>query len=172
MEGIKLYYPTSYLSGNMFEKVLLGDKTKLDIDDREELIYERKKQIARETPKWALFYLVTGAVSFILGIVVFGISVWFSLSLWISALIWTFAVILMLIGFYLRDKAKELEIEIELYEKEKHEAEKKRVRHCVECGRIIPYDASICPYCGHIYDEFADLLPLPDLNTKKKKKRR
>jgi len=156
----------------MFEKVLLGDRSQLDIEEKEELLYERKKQIARETPKWALFYLVTGAVSFVLGIVVFGISVWFSMTLWISALIWTFAVILMLMGFYLRDKSKELEIEIELYEKEKNEARSRRVRHCVECGRIIPYDASICPYCGHIYEEFTDVLPFSELKPRKKKKKR
>lgn len=156
----------------MFERVLLGDKNQLGIEEKEEIMYERKKQIAKETPKWALFYLVTGAVSFILGIVVFGISVWFSLSLWISALIWTFAVILMLIGFYLRDKSKELEIEIEVYEREKNEAKSRKVRHCVECGRIIPYDASICPYCGHIYEEFTDVLTFPELTGEKKKKRK
>ena len=155
----------------MFEKVLLGDKEELSIEDREELIYERKKQIARETPKWALFYLVTGAVSFVLGIIVFGISVWFSLPLFISGIIWTFAVILMLFGFYLRDKAKELEIEIELYEKEKYEAEKKRMRHCVECGRIIPYDAKICPYCGHIYEDM-DFVPFSEIKPKQKTKKK
>ena len=154
----------------MFEKVLLGDSSELSIEDKEELIYERKKQIARETPKWALFYLVTGAVSFILGIVVFAVSVWFSMPLFISGIIWTFAVLMMLIGFYLRDKAKELEIEIELYEREKNEAEKKKVRHCVECGRIIPYDAAICPYCGHIYEDI-DIVPFSELKPKKKRKK-
>ncbi len=156
----------------MFEKVLIGDTSKLDIEDREELLYERKKQIARETPKWALFYLVTGAVSFILGIIVFGISVWFGLPLFISGIIWTFAVIVMLLGFYLRDKAKELEIEIELYEKEKQETSNRKVRHCVECGRIIPYDAAICPYCGHIYEDFGEIVPLPPRDERKKKRKK
>lgn len=26
-----------------------------------------------------------------------------------------------------------------------------RIRLCVECGRNIPFDANLCPYCGHQY---------------------
>lgn len=25
------------------------------------------------------------------------------------------------------------------------------VRNCVGCGRPIPWDANVCPYCGHDY---------------------
>ena len=27
-----------------------------------------------------------------------------------------------------------------------------RARMCVECGRNIPFDANLCPYCGHKYN--------------------
>ena len=29
--------------------------------------------------------------------------------------------------------------------------EEKKKRMCVECGREIPWDANLCPYCGHKY---------------------
>ena len=25
-------------------------------------------------------------------------------------------------------------------------------RHCVKCGKSIPFDANICPYCGHVFN--------------------
>ncbi|TFF89126.1 MAG: hypothetical protein EU548_07980 [Promethearchaeota archaeon] len=27
-----------------------------------------------------------------------------------------------------------------------------QIRLCVKCGRNIPFDARLCPYCGHKYD--------------------
>lgn len=28
----------------------------------------------------------------------------------------------------------------------------KQIRKCVKCGRSIPWDANLCPYCGHNYN--------------------
>lgn len=28
----------------------------------------------------------------------------------------------------------------------------KQIRNCVKCGRSIPWDANLCPYCGHNYN--------------------
>ena len=28
----------------------------------------------------------------------------------------------------------------------------KQKRNCVKCGRSIPWDANLCPYCGHNYN--------------------
>lgn len=32
-----------------------------------------------------------------------------------------------------------------------------RMRYCVNCGRSIPFDANVCPYCGHDYPENAPI---------------
>lgn len=32
-------------------------------------------------------------------------------------------------------------------------------RNCVQCGRSIPFDARLCPYCGHNYEPTPQLTP-------------
>lgn len=33
--------------------------------------------------------------------------------------------------------------------------EDKRDRYCPKCGRAIPFDANICPYCGKKFDDYS-----------------
>ena len=35
-----------------------------------------------------------------------------------------------------------------IYQKEQSEIKQKSKRYCPSCGRAIPFDANICPYCG------------------------
>ena len=44
-------------------------------------------------------------------------------------------------------KKKEASILNSLIQKKQHEHN----RYCVKCGRSIPFDANLCPYCGHNY---------------------
>lgn len=39
-------------------------------------------------------------------------------------------------------------IAIGLAQPSKKEEKEKRDRYCPKCGRTIPFDANICPYCG------------------------
>lgn len=38
-------------------------------------------------------------------------------------------------------------------------------RHCVGCGRSIPWDANVCPYCGHDY-RLTGAPPAPQTSSK------
>lgn len=39
----------------------------------------------------------------------------------------------------------------EMNEKSMAKIQDKKIRMCVKCGRNIPFDANLCPYCGHDY---------------------
>ena len=46
-------------------------------------------------------------------------------------------------GFYARTSYQRVPTKIEFVDNEK-----KLDRYCPDCGRAIPFDANLCPYCG------------------------
>lgn len=38
----------------------------------------------------------------------------------------------------------------------------RRDRHCVSCGRPIPFDAQVCPYCRHDYRAIGMFRDMPE----------
>jgi len=60
----------------------------------------------------------------------------------ISILIIIVSFIMMLYGVFTENK-----------DKQKTEIKKSNDRFCPSCGRIIPFDANVCPYCGKKFEE-------------------
>jgi len=46
-------------------------------------------------------------------------------------------------------------IAIGLTQPSQKEEKEKRDRYCPKCGRTIPFDANICPYCGNKFDDYS-----------------
>ena len=54
--------------------------------------------------------------------------------------------------------------------KEKNKTKSKENRRCPECGRVIPDDAKLCPYCGKKFKNHFDEDVLDEKSTKEKNK--
>lgn len=58
--------------------------------------------------------------------------------------------ILLLVGkFYGKTAMRYTQVEMVGNKQEYKEPD----RRCIKCGRVIPFDARICPYCKHDYEQ-------------------
>jgi predicted nucleic acid-binding Zn ribbon protein len=70
--------------------------------------------------------------------------------------LWLLAVVLTLVGVFLPIISISVALSPSMMKYQYSEVIKdlkspQQIRHCVECGRNIPWDANLCPYCGHQY---------------------
>ena len=56
--------------------------------------------------------------------------------------------IIFIIGFIISDGTKREEIH-HYHNNTVHQTPSLHNRYCTDCSRAIPFDANICPYCGH-----------------------
>jgi len=62
--------------------------------------------------------------------------------------------ILLLVGkFYGKTAMRYTQVEM-VDKVRKNKIDKEPDRRCVKCGRVIPMDARICPYCKYDYEEW------------------
>lgn len=109
------------------------------------------------SPDWGAFWLFSGAFCFVYVII---FIIWIGIGVWMyrdaekrgkSGALWLiigllFGIIGLIIWLIVRPP------EPSFYEK-KAAGKEQKDRICPSCGRTIPFDAKVCPYCGKNFEE-------------------
>jgi hypothetical protein len=124
-----------------------------------EVEYQKKREEVDSLYKNKTHFFIMGAVIFISMIIVDALL----LSVGLYDNVMSFTIIFTILfcaclgmGGYCGIRGRDMEIELDVYGRQ-HRQQKEPVsgsrRNCVKCGREIPFDANLCPYCGYDYQE-------------------
>jgi len=103
-----------------------------------------------------LYKFKRGYWNFLLLILIFGLMVsgwsfyagWIYYNFWIGLLLFAILLVITFILVWIVNKAR-IQHDIQQKEIDLHSN-----RICPNCGRKIPFDAVLCPYCGKKFEDF------------------